>query len=238
MNTAQIQNFAGTNGINTNLTNNYQTNSQLSTSFYNKTEIDTTLSNYYTQAAANTVLYSQTYVNKNSYTKNEVDGLIAGAGGGGGDTDTEIEIDNFLNVKEDKSAAFTDNLSFFPVIDCSRPTIIHQGLTLKNLTVNVEPLKGLSFSNQFGAEVDRVVSIFKNQTNYISLQGNIIIANATSDDSLTVLDLSPSNNVKITNLTIGDITVPGTGSNITRNAGDSNCTIRVRDSQGVWEFRN
>ena len=153
----------------------------------------------------------------------------------GGYTDTQI--DNFLNLKEDKSA-FADNISFFPVIDLSRPSIIHQGLTLKNSTVNVEPLEGLLFSNQFGAEVDRVVSVFKNQTNYISLQGNKIIANATSDDSLTVLDLNPSNNVKISNLTIGDITVPDTGSDIIRNSGDANYTLRVRDTQGVWEFRN
>ena len=45
LNTKQIQNFAGIHDINTNLTNNYQTNSQLTTTFYNKTEIDTTLSN-------------------------------------------------------------------------------------------------------------------------------------------------------------------------------------------------
>ena len=82
LNTKQIQNFAGINDINTNLTNNYQTNSQLATNFYNKTEIATTLGNYYTQSVANTVFYSQTYVN-NFYTKTEVDGLIAGAGGGG-----------------------------------------------------------------------------------------------------------------------------------------------------------
>ena len=235
LNTKQIQNFAGITDINTNLTNNYQTNSQLSTNFYNKTEIDTTLNNYYTQAVANTVFYSQTYVNNNIYTKTEVDGLIAGAGGGGGYTDTEI--DNFLNLKEDKST-FTDRFSVFAIIECSIPTIIHQGLTLKNSVVNVEPLEGLLFSNQFGAEVDRVVSVFKNQTNYISLQGNKIIANATSDDSLTVLDLNPSNNVKISNLTIGDITVPDTGSDIVRNSGDANYTLRVRDTQAVWEFRN
>ena len=39
LNTKQIQNFAGITDINTNLTNNYQTNSQLATNFYNKTEI-------------------------------------------------------------------------------------------------------------------------------------------------------------------------------------------------------
>ena len=232
LNTKQIQNFAGINDINTNLTNNYQTNSQLATNFYNKTEIDTTLGNYYTMSVADTVFYSQTYINTNLYTRTEVDGLI---GAGGGYTDTQI--DNFLNLKEDK-LAFTDNVSFFPVIDLSRPSIIHQGLTLKNSTVNVEPLEGLLFSNLFGAEVDRVVSVFKNQTNYITLQGNKIIANATSDDSLTVLDLNPSNNVKISNLTIGDITVPNTGSDIIRNSGDANYTLRVRDTQGVWEFRN
>ena len=118
--------FAGINDINTNLTNNYQTSSQLSTNFYNKTEIGTTLNNYYTQAVANTVFYSQTYVNNNIYIKTEVDGLIAGAGGGGGYTDTQI--DNFFNLKEDKTA-FTDNICFFPVIDLSRPSILHQVLT-------------------------------------------------------------------------------------------------------------
>ena len=245
LNTKQIQNFAGVTDINTNLTNNYQTTTQLNSNFvspttlttnhYTKTEIDTTLNNYYTQTAANTVFYSQTYVNNNIYTKTEVDGLIAGVGSSSGYTDTQI--DKFLNLKEDKSA-FTDNISFFPVIDCSRPNIIHQGLTLKNSTINVEPLEGLLFSNQFGAGADRVVSVFKNQTNYISLQGNKILANATSDDSLTVLDLNPANNVKITNLTIGDITVPDTGSDIIRNSGDANYTLRVRDTQGVWEFRN
>ena len=55
---------------------------------------------------------------------------------------------------------------------------------------------------------------------------------------MTVLDLNPANNVKITNLTIGDITVPDTGSDIIRNSGDANYTLRVRDTQGVWEFRN
>ena len=103
---------------------------------------------------------------------------------------------------------------------------------MKNSTINVEPLEGRLLSNQFGAEVDRVVSVFKNRTNYISLQGNKIIANATSDDSLTVLDSNPSNNVKISNLTIGDITVPDTGSDIIRTSGDANYSLRI-SSMGV-----
>ena len=262
LNTKQIQNFAGITDINTNLTNNYQTNSQLSTNFYNKTEIDTTLNNYYTQAVANTVFYSQTYVNNNIYTKTEVDGLIAGAGGGGGYTDTEI--DNFLNLKEDKST-FTDNVSFFPAIDLSRPSIIHQGLTLNNSTVNISPEAGLLFSNQFGAGADRVVSIFKNQTNYITLQGNKIIANATSDDSLTSLNLNPSNavvmnnatvvnnlivsgtttlddltvngNATISNMDFTDLTVLGT-FDLTGDATFNNRTMNISNSNGIHFYKN
>ena len=110
------------------------------------------------------------------------------------EVDTQIQKLRISYLKEDKSA-FADSISFFPVIDCSRPTIIHQALTLKNSTVHVEPLEGLLFRNQFGADVDRVVSVFKSRTNYISLQGNKIIANATSNDSSTVLDLDPSDNL-------------------------------------------
>ena len=80
--------------------------------------------------------------------------------------------------------------------------------------------------------------MFKNQTEYISLQGNKTIANATSDDSLAAFDLNPAKNVKKSDLTFGDITVPDTGSDILRNSGDANYTLRVRDTQGVWEFRN
>ena len=37
LNTKQLQKFNNINDINTNLTNNYQTNTQLTTNFYNKT---------------------------------------------------------------------------------------------------------------------------------------------------------------------------------------------------------
>ena len=149
LNTKNLQNFNSINDITTDLTNNYQSNSELSSNFYNKTEIDTSLGNY--------------------YTSSQVDTLIAGAGGGGGYTDTEI--DNFLADKANLSL-FTGNVSFFPVIDLSRPSILHQGLTSKNSTVNIEPLEGVLFSNQFGAEADRDVAVFRNQTNYITLKGN------------------------------------------------------------------
>ena len=84
LNTKQIQNFAGINDINTNLTNNYQTTTQLNSNFvspttlttnhYTKTEIDSTLGNYYTSVQIDGGFYSQTYSNNNIYTKTKVDG--------------------------------------------------------------------------------------------------------------------------------------------------------------------
>ena len=240
LNTKQIQNFAGITDINTNLTNNYQTNSQLTTNFYNKTEIDTTLGSYYTSAQIDTALgnyytslqidagfYNQTYINNNIYTKTEVDGLV---GAGGGYTDTQI--DSFLSLKEDKTT-FTDNVSFFPVIDLSRPSILHQGLTIKNSTINVEPLEGLLFSNQFGAETDRDVAVFKNQTNYITLKGNKINCSATSDDSIANLRLNPAGNIEFSN-----VILPAVGADLYRPSGNTSYNLRIRDLQGIWEFRN
>ena len=193
LNTKNLQNFNSINAITTDLTNNYQSNSELSSNFYNKTEIDTSLGNY--------------------YTSSQVDTLIAGAGGGGGYTDTEI--DNFLADKANLSL-FTGNVSFFPVIDLSRPSILHQGLTLKNSTVNIEPLTGVLFSNQFGAEADRDVAVFRNQTNYITLKGNKIMSNATVDDSVVDLELNPTGNVNITNdLSVSNLTADGI--NLTNN---------------------
>ena len=195
LNTKQLQNFNNINAVNTNLTNNYQTSSQLSSNFYNKTEIDTAFTNYYTSAQIDT-FFSSNYQNNtllatNFYNKDEVDILIAGAGGGGGYTDTQI--DDKLNLKADLSL-FTDNVSFSPIINLSRPSIIHQGLTLKNSTVNIEPLEGVLFSNQFGAEADRDVAIFRNQTSYITLKGNKINSNATSNDSQETLELNNQGN--------------------------------------------
>ena len=151
LDTKQIQNFAGINDINTNLTNNHQTTTQLNSNFvspttlttnhYTKTEIDTTVGNYNTSLQIDAGFYSQTYINNNIYTKTEVDCLIAGLGGGGY---TDTQIDSFLSLKEDKST-FTDKISFAPMVDISAPTIIHSGLTLKNSTINIEPLEGLLF---------------------------------------------------------------------------------------------
>ena len=206
LNTKQQQNFFNISSL-THLRNtDYQTTTQLNSNFVTPSSLSTTLGNYYTSTVADSLFYNQTYVNNNIYTKTEVDGLIAGAGGGGY---TDTQIDSFLSLKADKST-FTDNVSFFPVIDLSRPSILHQGLTLKNSVVNVEPLEGVLFSNQFGAEADRNVAVFRNQTNYITLQGNKINCNATSDDSVVDLNLNPSGNVNITNdLSVSNITASG-----------------------------
>ena len=238
LNSKQIQNFNGINDINANLTNNYQTTTQLNSNFvspttlttnhYTKTEIDTTLGNYYTSSVIDAGFYNQTYVNNNIYTKTEVDGLV---GAGGGYTDTQI--DSFLSLKEDKST-FTDKISFTPIVDISAPTIIHSGLTLKTSTINIEPLDGLTFSNQFGAETDRDVAVFRNQTSYITMKGNKIKCNATSDDSVENLELNPDGDVVLNN----NIIVSTTGADASRASGDTNYTLRVKDNQAIWEFRN
>ena len=248
LNTKQIQHFAGITDINTNLSSNSQTTTQLNSNFvspttlttnhYTKTEIDTTLGNCYTSLQIDAGFYSQTYINNNIYTKTEVDGLI---GAGGGYTDTQI--DSFLSLKEDKPT-FTDNISFFPVIDCSRPTIIHEGLTLNNSTVNIQTDDGLIFSNQSG-DADKDVGVFKNATNYITLKGNKINAYAASDDSVAELELNNNGQCNFNDLRINnnffcyaDMTVSSVGFDLYRPSGNSTYTLRVRDLQGIWEFRN
>ena len=142
----------------------------------------------------------------NYYNKGEVDTLIAGAGGGGGYTDTEI--DNLLDLRVPKSD-FTNRFSTFPIIDCSAPTI-HSGLTLNNETINISPTTGLLFNNQTGGG-DKIISVFKNATNYITLQGNKINANATSDESVVDLNLNPSGNINMNNdLAVNNVNVTTT----------------------------
>ena len=158
-----------------------------------------------------------------------MDGLIAGAGSSGY---TDTQIDSFLSLKEDKST-FTYKISFTPIVDISAPRIIHSGLTPKNSTVNIEPLQGLLFSNQFGAETDRDVAVFRNQTNYITMKGNKINCNATSDDSVANLRLNPAGNIEFSN-----VILPAVGADLYRPSGNTSYNLRIRDLQGIWEFRN
>ena len=255
LNTKQLQNFNNIDAINTNLTNNYQTNTQLSSNFYNKTEIDTTFTNYYTSTQIDTNLttnyQNNTLLATNFYNKGEVDTLIAGVGGGGGGGGyTDTEIDNLLALRVPLSG-FTDRFKTNPVIDCSAPTIIHSGLTLNNETINVAPTNGLLFSNQTGGG-DKIVSVFKNATNCITLQGNKIISNATSDDSVVELNLNPSGNINIdnnllvnkvnitTNLTLGgDIELTNSNTSIQRynNATKTNASMDLSINETASAIR-
>ena len=255
LNTKQLQNFNNINAINTDLTNNYQTNTVLSSNFYNKTEIDTTFTNYYTSTQINTNLSTNyqtnaqlavNYYNKseidtnlstnyqtntqlgnNYYTKTEVDGLV---GGGGGYSDTDL--DNLLDLRVPKSD-ITNRFSANPIIDCSAPTVIHSGLTLNNSTINVSPVAGLTFSNQTGGG-DKVLAEFKNATSYITLQGDKIFCNNTSDDAIKQLDLSNNNaGYKMS----GKIAVP-TGGLVVENTADANLSFTVRNTDNYITFNN
>ena len=266
LNTKQLQNFNNINAINTDLTNNYQTNTVLATNFYNKSEIDTTFTSYYTSTQIDTnlstnyqnnTLLATNFYNKSEidtnlstnyknnatltsefYDKGEVDALV---GAGGGYTDTEI--DNLLALRVPLSD-FTDRFKTNPVIDCSAPTIIHTGLTLNNETINISPNNGLLFSNQTGGG-DKIISVFKNATNYITLQGNKIISNATSDDSLTNLDLNPSNSVSVNDLVVNNsINMDATNINVSSNSGltvyknngNGFPTFRIQNTNNYWQW--
>ena len=234
LNTKQLQNFQNISSITHLLNTDYQTNTTLTTNFYNKAEIDTTFTNYYTQTQIDTNLstnfQTNTQLATNYYNKTEVDGLIAGAGGGDGYTDTEI--DNLLDLRVPKSD-FTNRFSANPIIDCSAPTVIHSGLTLNNSTVNISPVAGLTFSNQTGGG-DKVLAEFKNATSYITLQGDKIFCNNTSDDAIKQLDLTNNNaGYKMS----GKIETP-TGGLVVENTADANLSFTVRNTDNYITFNN
>ena len=234
LNTKQLQNFHNISSLTHLLDTEYQTNTTLTSTFYNKTEIDTTLTNYYTSTQIGSNL-STNYQNNallatNFYNKGEVDTLIAGAGGGGGYTDTEI--DNLLDLRVPVSD-FTNRFSANPIIDCSAPTVIHSGLTLNNSTINISPVAGLLFSNQTGGG-DKVLAEFKNATSYITLQGDKIFCNNTSDDAIKQLDLTNNNaGYKMS----GKIETP-TGGLVVENTADANLSFTVRNTDNYITFNN
>ena len=230
LDTKNLQNFNNINAINTDLTNNYQTNTVLATNFYNKTEIDTTFSNYYTTTQVDSGFYTQSYINTNIYTKTEVDGLV---GTGGGYTD--IEIDSFLSLKEDKSR-FTDNINFFPVIDCSRPTVLHTGITIKHKTISIDNQDGqvgVEFNNiGLVPDDDKLISTFKNSTSYLTLQGDKLQCYDTSDDAEKALDLNPNGGGYKMN---GSVIVPTGGLTIDNQDGNTK-TLEVKNTVSYFRF--
>ena len=234
LNTKQLQNFQNISSVTHLLNTDYQTNATLTSTFYNKTEIDTAFTNYYTSTQIDTNLntnyQNNTLLATNFYNKGEVDTLIAGAGGGGGYTDTEI--DNLLDLRVPLSD-FTNRFSANPIIDCSAPTVIHSGLTLNNSTVNISPVAGLLFSNQTGGG-DKVLAEFKNATSYITLQGDKIFCNNTSDDAIKQLDLTNNNaGYKMS----GKIETP-TGGLVVENTADANLSFTVRNTDNYITFNN
>ena len=269
VNTKQLQNFNAINDINTDLTNNYQTNTALATNFYNKTEVDMTFTNYYTSSQIDTNLSTNYQTNAqlstNYYNKSEIDAnnwidatalspyvltttltndyytitqtqanyydktYIDANIGGGGYSDTDI--DNLLALRVPVSD-FTNRFSTNPIIDCSAPTVIHSGLTLNNSTINISPVAGLVFSNQTGGG-DKVLAEFKNATSYITLQGDKIFCNNTSDDAIKQLDLTNNNaGYKMS----GKIEAP-TGLTI-ENTTDGNLSFTVRNTDNYITFNN
>ena len=232
LNTKQLQNFHDISSISHILATTYQTNLQISSSYYSKVEIDTTFSNYYTSTQIDTNLstnfQTNTQLATNYYDKGEVDALIAGAGSGY----TTTEVDNLLDLRVPKSD-FTNRFSANPIIDCSAPTVIHSGLTLNNSTINISPVAGLSFSNQTGGG-DKVLAEFKNATSYITLQGDKIFCNNTSDDAIKQLDLNPNGGgYKMS----GKIAVP-TGGLVVENTADANLSFTVRNTDNYITFNN
>ena len=234
LNTKQLQNFHNISSLTHLLDTEYQTNTTLTSTFYNKTKIDSTFTNYYTQTQIDTNLstnyQTNTQLGTNYYNKTEVDGLIAGAGGG--DTYTTTEIDNLLALRVPVSD-FTNRFSANPIIDCSAPTVIHSGLTLNNSTINISPVEGVLFSNQTGGG-DKVLAEFKNATSYITLQGDKIFCNNTSDDAIKQLDLTNNNaGYKMS----GKIETP-TGGLVVENTADANLSFTVRNTDNYITFNN
>ena len=232
LNTKQLQNFYDISSISHILATTYQTNLQISSSYYSKVEIDTTFSNYYTSTQIDTNLstnfQTNTQLATNYYDKGEVDTLIAGAGSGY----TTTEVDNLLDLRVPKSD-FTNRFSANPIIDCSAPTVIHSGLTLNNSTINISPVAGLLFSNQTGGG-DKVLAEFKNATSYITLQGDKIFCNNTSDDAIKQLDLTNNNaGYKMS----GKIAVPS-GGLVVENTADANLSFTVRNTGPYITFNN
>ena len=98
--------------------------------------------------------------------------------------------------------------------------------------MNIQTDDGLIFSNQSG-DADKDVGVFKNATNYITMKCNKINCNATSDDSIANLRLNPAGNIEFSN-----VILPAIGADLYRPSGNTSYNLRIRDLQGIWEFRD
>ena len=65
------------------------------------------------------------------------------------------------------------------------------------------------------------------------MKGNKINCNATSDDSIANLRSNPAGNIEFSN-----VILPAVGADLYRLSGNTSYNLRIRDLQGIWEFRN
>ena len=65
------------------------------------------------------------------------------------------------------------------------------------------------------------------------MKGNKINCNVTSDDSVANLRLNPAGNIEVSN-----VILPAVGADLYRPSGNTSYNLRIRDLQGIWEFRN
>ena len=94
-------------------------------------------------------------------------------------------------------------------------------------------MEGVLFSNQTGGG-DKVLAEFKNATSYITLQGDKIFCNNTSDDAIKQLDLTNNNaGYKMS----GKIETP-TGGLVVENTADANLSFTVRNTDNYITFNN
>ena len=132
-----------------------------------------------------------------------------------------LVVENTVDANLSFTARNTDNYSTFvnDSIDCYNST----GDTGRILNLNAN-------ANQY----------VKSRSILIDTASNTLTGGYTLDvvDSAIVRqNLKVDGNVDLTSST-GDIQVPTTGIDIFRNSGDANYNLRVRDTQGVFEFRN
>ena len=225
--------------INTNLTNNYQTNSQLATTLGDYVLTSTLTSDYLTSSQISTSYYDKAYIGTNFYTigqiqtnyydKTYIDGLSTGGY-------TDAQIDTLLDAKLDVSET-SGNITIFPVIDCLRPLYVNQGMSFPaNASVSINDANGLSFT-KFGGS--NVVLKINDATNYINVEGDTIGCYVSSDDSAKELNIG-NGNVNFKN----NISMEGTNINVSSNSGitiyknNGNAfpTFRIQNTNNYWQW--
>ena len=132
----------------------------------------------------------------------------------------------------------------------SDKVLLKQNTTITSNLEVISSFTNSSILNITGSDARYVLqsagldALIAGNTNTIN---SIITVNNSQDvsisqkvDKLTAVAQAIASDLTLNgNITLGgDINVPLTGTDIIRASGDGNPTIRIMDSQGVWEFRN